>query len=255
METPVTDSTTHHNGWRMQVVESTASTNDLARNLPPWSMIRCGVQHFGRGRFNRPWIGEAGGLWASFTLPLGEEAGQAKSPLNWGHLPLVAGLALLGCLESLGVHQGRLRWPNDLLVEDAKLAGILVERPSATMAVVGIGMNTHNDISTLRGIVKDTPARLADLIAPCPTLAALSCALADALRTRFEQFQRGGLAALLTDLSRAWKRQGRVLLETDGEHIVGTFMGIDAVGNPIITEETGTLRVIDALCINRLVEV
>ena len=85
------------------------------------------MQKSGRGRFNRKWVGEEGGLWSSFTVPLDTAAG-----VHWGHLPLVAGLALLNMLRSMGIANARLRWPNDVLIGKSKLAGILVERPPRT---------------------------------------------------------------------------------------------------------------------------
>ena len=123
--------------WTYHEWAEAFSTNDLARSLPPGHIAVCRVQTGGRGRFNRKWIGEEGGLWASFTVPLDTAAG-----VHWGHLPLVAGLALLNMLRSMGIANARLRWPNDVLIGKSKLAGILVERPSAHMAVIGMGINT-----------------------------------------------------------------------------------------------------------------
>lgn len=132
------------------------STNDLARTLPPRHIAVCRVQTGGRGRFNRQWIGEKGGLWASFTVPL-DTPHEASSEICWGHLPLVAGVALLDMLRDMGIRNTRLRWPNDLLVGRSKLAGILVERPSDHMAVIGIGVNVFNDVAGIAGMVQDRP--------------------------------------------------------------------------------------------------
>lgn len=107
---------------------------------PPGHIAVCRVQTGGRGRFNRKWIGEEGGLWASFTVPLSAPEDTAAD-VHWGHLPLVAGLALFNMLRGMGLDSVRLRWPNDLLAGKSKLAGILVERPAENMAVIGIGIN------------------------------------------------------------------------------------------------------------------
>ena len=136
--------------WTYHEWAEAFSTNDLARALPPWHIAVCRVQTGGRGRFNRKWIGEEGGLWASFNVPLDTPA-DAADGVDWGHLPLVAGLALLSMLRGMGLDSVRLRWPNDLLAGKSKLAGILVERPAAHMAVIGIGINIFNGKNWLSG--------------------------------------------------------------------------------------------------------
>ena len=128
--------------WTYHEWAEAFSTNDLARTLPPGHIAVCRVQTGGRGRFNRKWIGEEGGLWASFTVPLSAPEDTAAD-VHWGHLPLVAGLALFNMLRGMGLDSVRLRWPNDLLAGKSKLAGILVERPAENMAVIGIGINVH----------------------------------------------------------------------------------------------------------------
>ena len=62
--------------WTYHEWAEAFSTNDLARSLPPGHIAVCRVQTGGRGRFNRKWIGEEGGLWASFTVPLSAQAFQ-----------------------------------------------------------------------------------------------------------------------------------------------------------------------------------
>ena len=154
--------------WTYHEWTEAFSTNDLARSLPPGHIAVCRVQTGGRGRFNRKWIGEEGGLWASFTVPLSAPADTAAG-VHWGHLPLVAGLALFNMLRGMGLDSVRLRWPNDLLAGKSKLAGILVERPAENMAVIGIGINVFNDVASIAGEIKDPPARLADLVRDCPS--------------------------------------------------------------------------------------
>ena len=104
---------------------STPSTQDVARGLPVGSVVVADQQTSGRGRLGRRWEAPPGsGLLASFVLPV--------RPLA----SLAAGVAAaLACGDSV-----RLKWPNDLLVDGRKLAGILVER-RGERCVVGIGVN------------------------------------------------------------------------------------------------------------------
>lgn len=227
------------------------STNDLARTLPPRHIAVCRVQHGGRGRFNRKWIGEEGGLWASFNVSLETDAAY---PVQWGHLPLVAGLALFNMLHEMGVATARLRWPNDLLVGKAKLAGILVERPSASMAVIGIGINVSNAVASIAGMVQDPPTRLADLLPSCPSRRAVMEALAHHLDLILEPFSRGGLAAISEFFPLAWGEFLPVTIFTEQESIRGLFTGIDDQGNPVLSLPSGDLKTVPAHLIDRLKE-
>lgn len=143
------------------VTRSTTSTNaDLAvaaaQGAPEGTIHTTDLQTGGRGRLDRSWEAPAGsGLAVSVLLrPDRVPAG------NWVWLPLLVGLAVDATVNAFGVEAG-LKWPNDVLVGDRKLAGILLERvetPSGPAAVVGIGLNT-----TLRAdeIPVDTATSLA----------------------------------------------------------------------------------------------
>jgi len=98
------------------------------------------AQTAGRGRRGARWESAPGeGLYASFVLMPPAPAPPAPA------VTAMAGLAVLDALRELGFERARLKWPNDVLVEGAKLAGILVETrgldPAAPHFVVGIGLN------------------------------------------------------------------------------------------------------------------
>ncbi len=106
-------------------LQSVGSTQDVARELPIGSVVVADHQTAGRGRLSRTWEAPPGsGLNASFVLK--------ASPL----LSLAAGVAAAqACGPAV-----RLKWPNDLLLGERKLGGILIE-VSGQKAVVGIGIN------------------------------------------------------------------------------------------------------------------
>lgn len=239
--------------WTFHEWAEAFSTNDLARALPPRHIAVCRVQTGGRGRFNRKWIGEEGGLWASFTVPLTTPA-ETSAEVRWGHLPLVAGLALLNMLRDMGITSARLRWPNDLLVDGSKLAGILVELPSEDKAVIGIGVNIFNDVAGISGLVQDPPARLADLLPDCPSVHEIMASLALHLDRVFSVFSRGGIPALQGALAAAWAHPRPVSILTDDEIIRGIFTGIDDQGNPVVSLPAGGSRTVPAHLVNRLTE-
>src|SRR5690348_7055319 len=108
-------------GWTIHELVSVGSTNLVAASLQPWHAVRAETQTAGRGRFDRAWISDQGGLWLSAVIP-------APPPdIALEGLPLLAGLALCEALAELGAGPLRLRWPNDVLVHERKLAGLLLD--------------------------------------------------------------------------------------------------------------------------------
>ena len=131
--------------WRdLEVVESTGSTNAdlLARaqaGEPEGAVLAAEEQRAGRGRMGRTWTSPPrAALTVSVLLK------PAVPPARRGWLPLLAGVAVATAVTQVtGVRTG-LKWPNDLLTADAKLAGILAEA-SGGAVVVGIGLNVSTE--------------------------------------------------------------------------------------------------------------
>jgi BirA family biotin operon repressor/biotin-[acetyl-CoA-carboxylase] ligase len=138
--------------WReIRVVQEAGSTNvDLAAlargGTPPGLVLVAEAQTAGRGRLDRRWHAPPrSGLTFSVLLP------PEDSPTRLGWLPLLTGVAVVRALRGLAEFEGAesetgkapeaaLKWPNDVLVGDRKLAGILAERV-ANGVVVGVGLN------------------------------------------------------------------------------------------------------------------
>lgn len=120
------------------------STMDVARwfadngLLSPWSSILSIVQTGGRGQRGRQWISPSGNLYGSWRWPVG--AGDPERQKTWRNLAsLLAGGIAASVIEDMGVPV-QLKWPNDLIVHDRKLGGILVEDRNGVL-VVGFGIN------------------------------------------------------------------------------------------------------------------
>lgn len=129
---------------RLQVIGETDSTNALARDSmpPPGEAVAClaEFQHQGRGRLGRSWLAPfASGLCLSVGWPC------ARKPAALSGLSLAVGVAARELLTAAGVAGVRLKWPNDLLLGEGKLGGVLIELSNAgsgrTHVVVGIGIN------------------------------------------------------------------------------------------------------------------
>ena len=167
--------------WRaVEVTAVTGSTNaDLleraAGGAPEGSVLVAEAQTAGRGRMGRAWLSPPGAA-LMFSVLLRPAA---VRPARRGWIPLLAGVAIASAVAAVAGLDARLKWPNDILVGERKLAGILAEQ-AADAVVVGVGVN----VSTRR--------------AELPVEAATSLALEGAAGTRRQQL----LGAALGELER-----------------------------------------------------
>lgn len=137
--------------WRLRVVSTCASTEPLAQR---WARAGrhgpCGVvarqQRHGRGQWGRPWWAPPGGVWLSAAWPL---PGSASTQLRTEGLGLAVALALMEWLEGLGLTVA-FKWPNDILLGERKLAGLLIHRQLRGGAPhqlgLGLGLNLANAV-------------------------------------------------------------------------------------------------------------
>ena len=206
------------------------------------SVIAARCQSAGRGRRGRNWFSAPDD---SLTFSLLWRL-QPDTPLTG--LSLAVGVALARALESLGIVGVSLKWPNDLLLNERKLAGVLIElvpgtRPPA--AVIGIGMN----LRLPQGMPKDlcaTAAALIDTETPLPATNALLGRLLAALYEVLIGFSGSGF----TPFREAWLSHhafdGRKvhLLSDFSEPLAGICRGVDVDGALLLETEAGMQRII-----------
>ena len=229
-------------GWRrLDVVPETGSTNaDLVARAAGGEDIDGAVllaehQASGRGRGGRVWSGVP---MASIAMSVGVSAAGVDEQ-NWALLPLVTGVAVVEALADAGV-TGALKWPNDVLVDGAKIAGILAEVASPKpVVVVGIGLNVTVGAEEIA-----QPGATSVLAAGGDTdRAALVLHLLRHLGARIADW-RGG-RDVLTDYRRHSATIGaqvRALLPGDRE-FVGTATGVDDRGQLTIAAGDTTMTV------------
>lgn len=130
----------------LEVVATTGSTNAdlLARGGPEGQVLVAEEQTAGRGRMGRSWVSEPGAA-LTFSVLLRPVSVPA---FRRGWLPLLAGIAVATAVRSAAHVPATLKWPNDVLAGDRKLAGILAEQ-SADAAVIGIGLNVATPAAAL----------------------------------------------------------------------------------------------------------
>jgi len=124
-------------GWSVERYDEVDSTQDVARaRLVAGRVVVAGWQRAGRGRHGRVWTAPPGrALLFSAVLSPSEPVVSI--------LPLLAGVAVRDAIAAAAGAETDLKWPNDVLAGDRKVAGILVERPAGAFAVLGIGINAN----------------------------------------------------------------------------------------------------------------
>lgn len=206
-------------GWTVEEVEQTASTNtdllERTRTLPDRSVLRADHQTAGRGRLDRQWDAPAGAnLLVSLLF--------RTVPVDPGELMRRVALAAVACVRAAlppaSERQVALKWPNDLLLDGRKLAGLLAQRADDGSVVVGIGVNL--------GWAPEGAARLGEQVGPRQLLAALLAAY-DALPADIEALYRRELATL--------GQRVRVALPTGD--LVGTAVDVERDGRLVVVDE------------------
>jgi BirA family biotin operon repressor/biotin-[acetyl-CoA-carboxylase] ligase len=232
---------------RTVVLEETGSTNReaMARAVagetgPLWIMAR--RQTAGRGRSGRSWASEPGNLYATLLVRL------ACPPAVIAQLSLVAGVATYDAIAAVAMGRTpdslRLKWPNDVLIGNAKCAGILAESiigSESVTAVIGIGINLAWHPGDL-GREATHLAMHGVSVAPEQMLEILSARMQHRLR---EWDGGAGFAALRA----AWlERAGRLgepcTVDMGTERIAGAFAGIDESGALLVVDAAGRQRTV-----------
>lgn len=225
------------------MVDTVGSTNAAAAeraraDAPDGLVVVAEHQTAGRGRLDRSWETPARAA-LTFSMVLRPDVPLA----DWTWLPLLTGYTLTKVLRSEG-YAAAVKWPNDVLIGDRKVAGILLERvesSSGAAAVVGVGLNVGLTADELP-VPTATSLRIESGAAPDRT--ALLVTVLGSLREAYDVWQAGGHAAterLRSSYSAACATIGReVRVELpSGETLVGRATGIDPGGRLVVTGADG----------------
>lgn len=209
--------------WRH--LEQAPSTNDAARawladGAPHGAVVTAARQTAGRGRQGRTWVSPPGALALSMVVREGVD----------GLLSLRAGLAV----ARVAGPAARIKWPNDVLIERRKVAGILVELVDGA-AIVGIGINVAVDVTALPD---EVAARAGSLGRAPEELSAVAEQLVAALREALAETGEQVLAQFAARDALA----GQVVRWTAGE---GTAEGVSPSGRLRVRSATGELTEVD----------
>lgn len=237
---------------RLDLRAETASTNaDAAeaaeRGEPEGLVVVAERQTAGRGRRDRTWVSPArAGIATSVLLRPGQpnvdRAWPAVPVAAYGWLPLLAGVAVVETATRVAEVPAVLKWPNDLMIGDAKCAGILAEGVAGAV-VVGIGLNVTLRAHELPTDRLATSLQLAgaELTDRDPLLRSLLRAFA----TWYDRWRLAGGDAEASGLREAYRhhcgtlgREVRVQLP-GGSELAGTATGIDTDGQLVIRGADG----------------
>lgn len=209
-------------GWNYKLYKTLGSTNDEARKycLEPdkKTIIRAQTQTSGRGRKGRSWISLDGNLFFSLAFEF-----EIK---KFGLLVLISALSIAQTLEkSSSANDIKLKWPNDVLLNNKKISGILIEKGEGNYMIVGIGVNIvaspQND----------------DILYPTTSLAqnSIHCNADDFLQKFMTEFEKN--LALIAEnkneylrkewLNRASNLGKPIIIRGEKNDEAGIFAGID----------------------------
>ncbi|WP_158927396.1 biotin--[acetyl-CoA-carboxylase] ligase [Acidisphaera sp. S103] len=216
------------------------STNDEARRLaqegaPHGTVVHADEQTAGRGRMAHKWFSPAGNLYISILLRTGEPANRTAE------LSFLAALAVADTVEALLPRQTRamLKWPNDVLVSGAKIAGILLEQVDDAV-IMGIGLN-----------VLEAPSNVAyktTTIVANGGIASVDGArdiLLGRLGSHLAVWRIDGFAPIREQwLGRSYPIGAAIRANAGGQPVAGHFAGLDADGALLLDTPQGRHRIV-----------
>lgn len=227
-----------------QFYDSLPSTNDLAKNqlrtaseFPRLLLAR--QQTAGRGRHDRRWLSSDGSLTFSLVFDSSslERVGYQSSERP--AISLLTAIAVCQAIEPLvRPHRVECKWPNDVMLNGQKVAGILLESPAIRPAgiVVGVGINLNNDIPKTSDLSGDTPAtNIQDHVGQPVSAQELLGAILDRFDQRWRQYPQAP-----DELVQQWRSvdfladQDIEIHRPDGSIASGTAQGVTSSGGLVV---------------------
>ncbi|MEL6316711.1 MAG: biotin--[acetyl-CoA-carboxylase] ligase [Pseudomonadota bacterium] len=231
--------------WLDSIDSTNAEALRRARAVPdgPECWIAARRQTAGRGRRGRAWRARTDDLAATLLL-WPERLRPGARPSEVATLSLAAGLAAADALVAAGAPEPavRLKWPNDVLLDGGKVAGVLLEAEGPALAIgIGVNLASAPDAAELEPEAWP-PAALAARVDPPPSAEAMLERVAAALTARLAMWGRRGFAGLRADwLARAAglgrRAEVRIGEGPGAETLIGRVRDLDADGALVL--ETG----------------
>jgi len=178
------------------------STNDFAkllaaRNVKEGTVVVAETQSSGKGRLGREWVSPGGGLWSSTILrPLMQPKDAAK-------LTLLGSVAVAKTVNKLYELKAEIKWPNDILINQRKLCGILTEGEirgeKLRFAVLGFGVNANFSLEALPKHLRESATTLEEQLGKKISREILLCSLMQNVEAYYDMLSNGKFETILND--------------------------------------------------------
>ena len=237
---------TNYIGKEIHYFRKVDSTNEVAKKLaqegaPEGTVVIAESQSRGRGRRGKKWVSPLGGAWMSIVLR------PDTLPINAPQLTFTAGVAAAKTIkDEYGLDVG-IKWPNDILIENKKVCGILTEisteMNTIDYIVVGIGIDANIDLNLIPPELRDTATSLKNELNEDISRMILVQKFLDNFEKMYDEFNRGNFQNILKEWRRYSKTIGsKVEVKTGTKFIRGEAVGVTREGALILELEDGSLK-------------
>ncbi len=229
-------------GKEIVYYETVESTNDIAKQIgseaSDGTVVIAEVQDNGRGRRGCDWCSPMGGIWLSVILK------PTIPPAHASRLTLMAGVAVAETLCKSGV-KASLKWPNDVLVNDRKICGILTEMEAEAESInyvaIGIGINANMGVESFPDELKDTSTTIKSELGKEIDRVAFVQSLLYELEQQYIRFNTDSFNEILNSWIGLSNTIGRkVRITTPTKMYEGKAIGISEDGGLILEMEDGS---------------
>jgi BirA family biotin operon repressor/biotin-[acetyl-CoA-carboxylase] ligase len=197
-------------------------------------------QHLGRGRLDRRWISPAGGVWLSLILRPGISLQHAQ------RIVLTVAIAVAKAFNKLYNIDAKIKWPNDIIVNDKKICGILIETEGEmdklNFMILGVGANINNSLESLGEIINTATSVMA--------LLGNEVSRPEFVRTFLEEFEnlyQKLKLGFFNEILNEWKNLSNTLgalvtVETPDEKFEGIASDLDDNGFLIVKLQDNSIK-------------
>ena len=246
---------TNYIGKNLYVYNEVSSTNTLAKflamnDVENGSVVISEKQTNARGRSGKAWESPIGGVWLSVILH--PHVDYSKLPL----ITLATGVAVAKALERIGVKDAEIKWPNDIMIHDKKVCGILTEAVTQFNTIeniiIGVGIDVNMDITNFPDELQAGTTTIADELGEKADENTL-------IRVFLEEFEKIGEVFLedgIEDILKEWRKRsytiGKIVevRAPFNKYYDAYVLGIGKEGALIVEKIDGTLeKVISGECI------
>lgn len=217
-------------GWNYIYKPVVGSTMVVARYSPPWSIVLAEYQTKSYGRHKKRWISNLGGIWMTAKFK--------TKPFVAQVLPMAIPLTICKFLGDKLKVEAKIKWPNDIIVDERKLAGLLIEGevlPDKLIVYLGVGINVNNDppIETATSL-----KAILNKLVPRNSIIAHIAGVVIKSEQHFDDIRK-----IQSEYLEYVETLGRkVKLVTSNDVYVGIARNITETGDLVIETETGSYR-------------